>query len=517
MCVSWHAHHVAWSRWPKICGQHAESPCATAVYDAYKQLQAAADSAATCPALRPAIPRIHKLEAALQLALSPVPAPVLDDTLVTTCMQQEASGHLQTLSIGFATGLDNLRANSPLELLPATSELPRDSLQRSSMTQILGLRQDSTRRTTLQRGSIVRLAGPVRTHALQELARVPKQPCPLASAALWQGEWAQEVLCSGPDTQRLVHGACGVAAFSPDGQRLAVAVEQLRSRWAIQVCFAALLVCRSQLHYSAELFSVPLHGHDIVCHAAMHIPALYLRGDVVSTAFCAQSAKPHGLPTLSAANIMQVFDALTAAPLSGCKFAGHVGLIYDLCWSPDSRLLASAAADCTTKVWHVDWAAEAAGDVPQSGTWGAQDTLHRCAGARWCLTIQHHTYAYACCFQPAVPEQELPDASMPLPTAAEDKASDKHTQDASQPACRWLLATGCAGAVLRLHLIEGGSATARELAAPDARTLHPQHSWGASPAAAAVTALAWVASDKGPECQAVSALYTGVPMPPGAS
>ena len=76
MCVLWHAHHVAWCRWPKIREQHAESPCATAVYDAYKQLQAAADSAAACPALRPAIPRIHKLEAALQLALSPVPAPV---------------------------------------------------------------------------------------------------------------------------------------------------------------------------------------------------------------------------------------------------------------------------------------------------------------------------------------------------------------------------------------------------------------------------------------------------------
>lgn len=31
---------------------------------------------------------------------------------------------------------------------------------------------------------------------------------------------------------------------------------------------------------------------------------------------------------------------------------GHVGAVYMVCWSPDSRFLASASKDSTVKVWH---------------------------------------------------------------------------------------------------------------------------------------------------------------------
>ena len=45
------------------------------------------------------------------------------------------------------------------------------------------------------------------------------------------------------------------------------------------------------------------------------------------------------------------------APTPTAKFCvtlrGHVGAVYQLCWSSDSRLLASGSKDSTIKVWEV--------------------------------------------------------------------------------------------------------------------------------------------------------------------
>jgi ribosome assembly protein 4 len=48
---------------------------------------------------------------------------------------------------------------------------------------------------------------------------------------------------------------------------------------------------------------------------------------------------------------VKVWDGRTGKFL--VSYIGHVGSVYQVCWSGDSRFLASASKDSTVKVWKV--------------------------------------------------------------------------------------------------------------------------------------------------------------------
>jgi WD40 repeat protein len=135
---------------------------------------------------------------------------------------------------------------------------------------------------------------------------------------------------------------------------------------------------------------------------------------------------------------MQVYDVVTAALVPGCKFQGHHGVVYDVTWSPDSHIVASASSDCTVKLWHVPRAAAAAATSAAArccaGAPSATALLDTNIALAYTCTIKKHgAIAYACAFQPTYAAASLGDID------ANAAASAAHSE------CHPVLAIGLEG------------------------------------------------------------------------
>ena len=147
------------------------------------------------------------------------------------------------------------------------------------------------------------------------------------------------------------------------------------------------------------------------------------------------------------------------------SISAHRALVYDLCWSADSRVLASCSSDGTAKAWYLDAARdhEAASRSRHAAT---------PAGLPFCTVLHHPSFVYAC--------QAHPHTWLSPRYAA------------SPGGGMLVLATGCADGAVRFWGLRGDADAAAE---PDGTSPLLQIAAGArlGPALpnAAVSAVLW--------------------------
>lgn len=128
------------------------------------------------------------------------------------------------------------------------------------------------------------------------------------------------------------------------------------------------------------------------------------------------------------ADAVQIIDAITCLLIAPGRLQAHSGIIYDLTWTADSKVLVSCSSDCTAKVWYLD----AASNTQRNHS---PFTTTQQANLPFCTVLHHSSYVYSCEMNPK--------------SSLERTASSRHAEcEKCGPGGALLLVTGCADGML---------------------------------------------------------------------